>query len=175
MLVDICGRAHLSINSLLGCVFIDLKSLENSASLSEGLRQLSHYSWIGRRQCCLVVVSDVWEKFSNNPVFLFSADLTRYWANLYKIIIIAIHHVLDYTSYSKVLFAFPAQTILHPFEICYATINHHHQHDRNHHHHSHRHHNHHHQAPAFSGILIPGFSGRDFSKIPGSRDISGRD
>ena len=31
------------------------------------------------------------------------------------------------------------------------------------------------QAPAFSGILIPGFSGRDFCKIPGSRDFSGRD
>ena len=33
----------------------------------------------------------------------------------------------------------------------------------------------HHQAPAFSGILIPGFPGRDFCKIPGSRDFSGRD
>ena len=31
------------------------------------------------------------------------------------------------------------------------------------------------QAPAFSGILIPGFSGRDFCKIPGSRDFPGRD
>ena len=31
------------------------------------------------------------------------------------------------------------------------------------------------QAPAFSGILIPGFSGQDFGKIPGSRDFSGRD
>ena len=31
------------------------------------------------------------------------------------------------------------------------------------------------QAPAFSGILIPGFLGRDFCKIPGSRDFSGRD
>ena len=55
MLVDICGRAHLSRNSLLGCVFIDLKSVENSASLSEGLRQPSHFSWIGRRQCCLTL------------------------------------------------------------------------------------------------------------------------
>ena len=31
------------------------------------------------------------------------------------------------------------------------------------------------QAPSFSGILIPGFSGRDFCKIPGSRDFLGRD
>ena len=52
-LVDVCGRASLSRNSLFGYVFIDLKPVENSASLSEGLRQPSHYSWIGRRQCCL--------------------------------------------------------------------------------------------------------------------------
>ena len=52
-LVYICGRANLSSNSLFGFVFIDLRTFENSASLSEGLRQPSHYSWIGRRQCCL--------------------------------------------------------------------------------------------------------------------------
>ena len=53
-LVYICGRANLSRNSLFGYVFIDLRTFENSASLSEGLRQPSHYSWIGRRQCYLV-------------------------------------------------------------------------------------------------------------------------
>ena len=52
-LVYICGRANLSRNSLFGYVFIDLKSFENSASFSEGLRQPSHCSWIGRRQCYL--------------------------------------------------------------------------------------------------------------------------
>ena len=31
------------------------------------------------------------------------------------------------------------------------------------------------QVPAFSGILIPGFPGRDFCKIPGSRDFPERD
>ena len=52
-LVYICGRANLSRSSLFGYVFIDLRTFENSASLSEGLRQPSHYSWIGRRQCYL--------------------------------------------------------------------------------------------------------------------------
>ena len=33
----------------------------------------------------------------------------------------------------------------------------------------------HHQAPAFSGISIRDGTGRDFSKIPGSGDFSGRD
>ena len=54
-LVYMCGRANLSRNRLFGYVFIDLRTFENSASLSEGLRQPSHYSWIGRRQCYLPV------------------------------------------------------------------------------------------------------------------------
>ena len=58
-LVYICGRANLSSNSLFGFVFIDLRTFENSASLAEGLRQPSHYSWIGRRQCCLVGVPNI--------------------------------------------------------------------------------------------------------------------
>ena len=52
-LVYMCERANLSRNSLFVYVFIDLRTFENSASLSEGLRQPSHYSWIGRRQCYL--------------------------------------------------------------------------------------------------------------------------
>ena len=52
-LVYMCGRANLSRNRLFGYVFIDLRIFENSASLSEWLRQPSHYSWIGRRQCYL--------------------------------------------------------------------------------------------------------------------------
>ena len=53
-LVYICGRANLSRNGLFGHVFIDFKSVENSAPLSEGSRQPSHYSWIGGRQCYLL-------------------------------------------------------------------------------------------------------------------------
>ena len=65
-LVYICGRANLSSNSLFGFVFIDLRTFENSASLSEGLRQPSHYLWIRRRQCYPITFGFGFIKLSYN-------------------------------------------------------------------------------------------------------------
>ena len=65
-LVYICGRANLSRNSLFDYVFIDLRTFENSASLSEGLRQPSHYLWIRRQQCYPITFGFGFIKLSNN-------------------------------------------------------------------------------------------------------------
>ena len=50
-LVYICGRANLSRNGLFGHVFIDLKSVENSAPLSEGSRHSSQHQQLRRGPC----------------------------------------------------------------------------------------------------------------------------
>ena len=57
-LIDICGRANISRNILFNHLFIVLEPFENSAAALKGSWQPSHYSWIGRRQCYLDIISE---------------------------------------------------------------------------------------------------------------------